>query len=101
MTTSWACRSLAVRSTACKRIVGGHDQRLDLFAGQLRALHHRRHQLLVVAGQLRPAIGLCRHPTAASLAVITTRSVVSGSVSARAFSSMDMLCGERMATSLR
>ena len=36
-----------------------------------------------------------------TLAVMTTTSVVSGSVSARAFSSMNRLCGERMATSLR
>ena len=34
-------------------------------------------------------------------AVITTTSVVSGSVSARAFSSIARLCGERIATSLR
>ena len=40
-------------------------------------------------------------PGSSTLAVITTTSVVCGSVSASALSSMNRLCGERMATSLR
>ena len=38
-----------------ERIVGGHDERLDLLPRFFSALHDGRHQLLIVAVQLRLA----------------------------------------------
>ena len=83
-----------------QRVVRRHEHGHDRFAELFGVIDDRGQQVLIVDVQPWSDM-LVSPPGSSTLAVMTTTSVVVGSVSARALSSMNRLCGERIATSLR